>query len=454
MRLENWKLWLKMLLPILLMSCIVAGLMGFAIFELLSISSAASVVIEKRDAGAVAISRAARNLVQLGYDTFGNISFASDEPAGVAADADYAVAIAQTKELLDEARGLMPDQAPAIDSFRQRAEAAITATAQPFKLGQEVASLTKGRQLKSDDLEKIGEAARLMSSADQQLRSLLDDISKFLNAQRTENTLRALQLRADSQRAWMLILSVGSLAGLGGVALSLWISRFAVGLPLLSLGQRMSMLAGGDLEIEVQGAGRGDEIGAMARAVLVFKDNGLEQRRLEAAAAAARAEAETERGRSQAERDRVAREQSEAISRLAQGLGALAHGDLQVRLDSGFSGAFAAIRDDFNACVDKLRETVVAVVEGSLSIRSGANELASASSDLAQRTERQAANLEETAAAFTEVNTTVKSSADAAGEARAAAALANGDARRLFRRRSRRCPESPSPRARSGPSSG
>ena len=105
MRLENWKLWLKMLLPILLMSCIVAGLMGFAIFELLSISSAASEVIEKRDAGAVAISRAARNLVQLGYDTFGNISFASDEPAGVAADADYAVAIAQTKELLDEARG-------------------------------------------------------------------------------------------------------------------------------------------------------------------------------------------------------------------------------------------------------------------------------------------------------------------------------------------------------------
>ncbi|MCW2247466.1 methyl-accepting chemotaxis protein [Azospirillum fermentarium] len=47
--------------------------------------------------------------------------------------------------------------------------------------------------------------------------------------------------------------------------------------------QTMTHLASDDLTVAVEGTERADEIGAMARAVMVFKENGIERRRLQAA---------------------------------------------------------------------------------------------------------------------------------------------------------------------------
>jgi len=51
--------------------------------------------------------------------------------------------------------------------------------------------------------------------------------------------------------------------------------------PLRRLEDAMSRLAGGDIEVAVPSTDRGDEIGDMAQAVQVFKDNAIEMRRLE-----------------------------------------------------------------------------------------------------------------------------------------------------------------------------
>jgi methyl-accepting chemotaxis protein len=52
--------------------------------------------------------------------------------------------------------------------------------------------------------------------------------------------------------------------------------------PLGALDGAMSRLSGGDTDVDILGLGRGDEIGAMAASVQVFKDNAIEKRRLEA----------------------------------------------------------------------------------------------------------------------------------------------------------------------------
>jgi methyl-accepting chemotaxis protein len=52
--------------------------------------------------------------------------------------------------------------------------------------------------------------------------------------------------------------------------------------PLNALGGAMTRLSAGDVDAEVPGLGRGDEVGAMAAAVQVFKDNAIEKQRLEA----------------------------------------------------------------------------------------------------------------------------------------------------------------------------
>jgi methyl-accepting chemotaxis protein len=92
---------------------------------------------------------------------------------------------------------------------------------------------------------------------------------------------------------WVLglsILGIGVLAG--GVA---WIIGRSIGGPLNRLGARMRELADGTLDGDIPGVGRGDEVGAMAATVQIFKDNALRMRDLERAEAETQARAAAER---------------------------------------------------------------------------------------------------------------------------------------------------------------
>ena len=198
--------------------------------------------------------------------------------------------------------------------------------------------------------------------------------------------------------------------------------------PIVSMSGAMEKLAEGDLDVAIDESGRTRELGRMARALAVFKQNALERKRLEADAAASRASAEAEHERTAAERAKIAEEQAELVRRLGDGLQRLADGDLQAQLGDGFSASYAQIRDDFNQAIDKLKATILAVVSGADAIESGAREISTASDDLSRRTEQQAASLEQTAATLTEITETVKRSADGAKVAREVVSNAKTDA--------------------------
>ena len=100
---------------------------------------------------------------------------------------------------------------------------------------------------------------------------------------------------------WMLglaILGIGVIAG--GIA---WAIGRSISRPLGLLGDRMQALANGSLEGDIPGIGRGDEVGAMAATVQIFKDNAVRIRGLE------KAEAETQ--------ERAAAERRAAMENLA-----------------------------------------------------------------------------------------------------------------------------------------
>ncbi len=100
--------------------------------------------------------------------------------------------------------------------------------------------------------------------------------------------------RAGEIVATLVIAAVAAalvLAGLTAVGL-----HRAIAVPLAGITGAMRRLAAGDTEVEVPGGGRRDEIGAMAGAVLVFRDNEVERRRL-AEAAEAETAAQMERQR-------------------------------------------------------------------------------------------------------------------------------------------------------------
>jgi methyl-accepting chemotaxis protein len=89
---------------------------------------------------------------------------------------------------------------------------------------------------------------------------------------------------------------VGLATVLLGLCFGLWIGR-TITRPLHGLADVMKQLAGGDTSARVPATHARDEIGAMARAVVVFRDNMIERARLSATQAES-ARAREQRGES------------------------------------------------------------------------------------------------------------------------------------------------------------
>ncbi|WP_083590386.1 PAS domain-containing methyl-accepting chemotaxis protein [Aurantimonas sp. 22II-16-19i] len=107
----------------------------------------------------------------------------------------------------------------------------------------------------------------------------------------------------------------------------------------------------------------------------------------------------------------------QAVNTIADGLGRLAEGDVSQELAEAFIPSLDKLRQDFNASVAVLRETLTSVGNTASQISSATEEIRVASDDLARRTEQQAASVEETSAALGELTDTVRASAARAEEA-------------------------------------
>ncbi|WP_421934371.1 methyl-accepting chemotaxis protein [Phenylobacterium sp.] len=240
----------------------------------------------------------------------------------------------------------------------------------------------------------------------------------------------AIDAAADRQAVLWWLVGAGALGGLLIGALSLYISRKEIAGPIAGMTDAMERLAGGDLSTHVAGKERRDEIGAMARAVQVFKENGLALTTAEAEKVRLEAETAQERQRAEAERTALAAEQAHVVSAVGEGLSRLSDGDLLHRLPDDFPAAYVKLRDDFNRAMSGLEEAMLVIAANASSMQNGAGEISGAADDLSRRTEQQAASLEETAAALDEITVTVKKSAAGAEQANAVVNAARGDAER------------------------
>jgi methyl-accepting chemotaxis protein len=192
----------------------------------------------------------------------------------------------------------------------------------------------------------------------------------------------------------------------------------------------MSRLAAGDLRTEIEGQSRSDEIGAMARAVQVFKDNAIALAQSQCDKSRLEDERAQERAAREAEKAREAEQLQFAISSLAAGLEQLSIGNLVQHLETPFPCQSEKLRIDFNISIEKLQQAMHTIHANARRILTGSSEISAASDNLARRTQQQAASLEETAAALDQINSTVKETAVGATHARDVVLAAKSDAER------------------------
>ena len=256
---------------------------------------------------------------------------------------------------------------------------------------------------------------------------LKDFSGKTIGVVELASDLTAL-IRSGRTALWQSVaVSVG--ASLGALILFFLFAR-SLGSAIQSVTNTMGRLAGGDLDVDVKGQDRPDEIGAMARAVEVFKANGLALDENQREVATQRRTAEQERARNEAAREAAAKEQAFVVSSIGEGLEHLATGDLTFRLRDDFPGEYRTLQDNFNGAMETLQDTMKTIAGATEGIRSGTGEVSQAADDLSKRTEQQAASLEETAAALDEITATVRKTAEGANHARDVVSTAKADAER------------------------
>jgi methyl-accepting chemotaxis protein len=268
-----------------------------------------------------------------------------------------------------------------------------------------------------DAAKMMKEAKRL---ADEVNAKLSTDIAQSMIAMRTSQAKTLTEIKDTSAASIASSMEIALAAS--GIALAVglffaWIIGRGISKPVVSLTDAMEALANGDLEAEVAGGDRGDELGQMAKAVLVFRDAGLEKIRLEGQTAEQRREAEAERRRNTEAQAKAAEEQAQVVALLAKGLKSLSDGDLTFRLTDGFSDTYRQIRDDFNTAVAQLQATIQAIAAAAREVAGASSEISGGTTDLSQRTEEQAASLEQTSAALEEISATVKKNAENAQQA-------------------------------------
>jgi methyl-accepting chemotaxis protein len=120
-----------------------------------------------------------------------------------------------------------------------------------------------------------------VTSIDSASDNMLPDADRIIAAARERTTMASAQLAASQEWTRNTIALVGLAAVLIGLAFSWWIGR-SITRPLNGLAEAMARLAAGDTSAQIPATQAKDELGTMARTVIVFRDTMIERERLAA----------------------------------------------------------------------------------------------------------------------------------------------------------------------------
>ncbi|WP_209087321.1 methyl-accepting chemotaxis protein [Agrobacterium tumefaciens] len=391
------------ILSLILPLCLVGlGAVAFMASRYKEADTLNSKFITSDNAALIKLAQANRNLIALGYSAYQVMAYdAKGAEIKVSKDA-YEHAKGRLFERLNIVKSIFPEEAAEMDSFLSQSKAIVAMTDKAVELGLSDRNQEAAAQLLTADA-----AIKATSAA---FTAQVERLEKGIAAE-------AEQMSVDANSTIVTSLGAVGIAFIAGIILALFVASRGITMPIARLRERMASLAAGDTAAEIDGMDRKDEVGQMAMAVQVFRENAIERIRLEQ---------ETEANRSMSEKDRIAREQQKAkeaadvkfaVDNLAAGLSKLSDGDVSYRIDQPFTETLDGVRNDFNMSAEKLQSALTRVAQNAGGIGAGANEIKSAADDLAKRTEQQAAAVEETAAALEEITTTVRDSTRRAQEA-------------------------------------
>jgi methyl-accepting chemotaxis protein len=269
--------------------------------------------------------------------------------------------------------------------------------------------------LAGTDAEAAKEQLPRFAELFKQLETAMEEVSDSVtNAAMSD----AAEAKADAKLAKWIMAGLLALGLVFALALTI-LAQTGIVRPIEKITSALDRLASGDLSTKVPDLKTDDEIGRMARALRIFREE-MQGRQSEVEARKARDAADEECVRHEAVLRAQEEERRMVVASLGQALEELSAGNLAFRIAADFPAEYRKLRDDFNGAIFKLEDVVRTIARASENTRLGTGEISSSTDELAQRTSSQAASLEQVVAALQDMTSTFRTTAQGAADARAA----------------------------------
>ena len=212
-------------------------------------------------------------------------------------------------------------------------------------------------------------------------------------SERVENF--AEQSTAEYEAASHLMIGFSIIGVLCGLLFGFLIGQFGVAKPIRTIVELLKALANGSYDMNVTGTGRQDEIGDIAKAALVFKENGLAKIRMEAE-------------RKEAEQRAIAVRKQDML-----------------KLANDFEGAVGEIIDTVSSASTELEASAGTLTSTAERSQQLTTMVAAASEEASTNVQSVASATEQMASSVNEISRQVQTSASIANEAVAQARKTN-----------------------------
>src|SRR6202048_2072536 len=259
----------KIAVPATIVAAVSIGIVLYASLAVSRLSDTAAALVDQNAARLKFVLQAESNFNSAAVSEKNVILAAADEKEARANVETYGRATDATLDAIGrfEAVTQSADQRELIETFRTAVKNRREASAEVFKLA------LAGKIAEAYAYSR-GTAAKHRQVAMEAVGKLIAMNVEHMQAPRDESAATAQETRIG--------LVVGATSGLVcAFGILGWIALCQIARPLASMTREMAKLANGDLDIQVEGCDRADEIGGLARSLQVFKENAMTARRLE-----------------------------------------------------------------------------------------------------------------------------------------------------------------------------
>ncbi len=272
MKLSNWKIRNKLFLLVGVMTAIIAGLSAIS-FNAISNLADQQAEVALTGTQALAGAELTTTVVRLNR-------------------VEYMLTADPSDETLRKADMVAADQSKAFEERLALARKGIDAK------GKEMLGVVEGNyrnyQKELDQTQRVARSfGKEVSIGEAQKKILAEAKSSEVVAEKLENASREFFTYADKRGdelagaaahsadvTKILMLAIAGIGIVGGMLMGYLLATIGIASPLGKSISNITELAKGNTKIEIFGADRGDEIGQIAEALQVFKDNRIESDRL------------------------------------------------------------------------------------------------------------------------------------------------------------------------------